>query len=400
MSTTGEHPSEAFFSEWLAYKKELNSAYLKYVDSKKTRTKFLPKKFPCLEEIDNHFNTLTKPILEKFFQEYPYFRLRLLETDSEIKRMYTEEIHLFWPHPHLLRKELLPPRVIIHRPLETERDVQEALESKYPGKSLKVFLKGLEGLERQDEINARFNLNRIDEVRRIIRSALWTRISADKVGLVSEPEDLKKLSKDEQESAWRTIQGFFHHDKFWEEVEKQWGACNKSVSILIDWEETIKHKRQEEKVKEAGEKGGTPAPQVETTGLGHREDTIRLKLVIRDKAANPGRKEPTKDRVVFINDTPQEELPNKPFTLLYAIACQQKLHPGVPAEKDSLYNILGWLGGKTPQKALSNHKMTIVGRIPQLKEYIPRSGGCRLTLPPEAIEIEGRLKQVDIWIEQ
>lgn len=121
---------------------------------------------------------------------------------------------------------------------------------------------------------------------------------------------------------------------------------------------------------------------------------LRLRLVIRDKKAFVGRKRTIEDREVILNGK-SYHLTNKPFMFFYALARSRKLgHRCV--KHDTLFSLTS---GFT-EKAISKHIKTIKERIPPLKtciETLPRQG-YTLNLPPSAIEIDGVLEDVEIWL--
>lgn len=128
-------------------------------------------------------------------------------------------------------------------------------------------------------------------------------------------------------------------------------------------------------------------------GKGEGKDTTNtLKLVVEDKKVFTGKEKNILNRGISFGGIPYT-LPKTPFKFLYALAKARKTGmQGVTS--DIFYGITK--GGT--EKSISHHLRTIKDRIPPLLPLIkpPSSFGHNLDLPPEAIEIVGELKDVDI----
>lgn len=204
-------------------------------------------------------------------------------------------------------------------------------------------------------------------------------------------------------SAWEEIVGGFYEvtndyggvaffvvtTESQENLSKYFKDCFDSI-INLDSSKVEKGEKETQKEKAS-------APLSRTTVTGKKKETVRLKLIVRDKEKFIGRKKTVIDRQVWFDGKPYNDLPDKPFKFLYALTRKLSRNPKEHVTTDVLYGLITDRGGERSEKAISNHMRTIVKRIPPLEPFIDnkRRAGYRLTLSPEAIQIEGVLEDVD-----
>lgn len=283
-----------FFLAWDIYSEELSAAYKRYTerDDKEQTYKPSSKKFESLSKIDTHFKSAIEPILKDFFDKNPLIHKAPEYPDISVYN----KIENWWPSPYSIKaksiKGFLPPRVTVYRRLESEKDVWDVLESKYPGgRNLEECLERMDG-QREKELRLQFGAyfchsnsspgtitigylapSKVPDLSKFLLGAGNTNLSED--GL---PE----------ETVWDVIQRTYSTDNFHKKkVLEQINACGEAVLALLDWKERleeIKPRRVEVATKQASapQAGGNAAatkPAEEKAQVSGIEQAAALNLI-------------------------------------------------------------------------------------------------------------------------